>query len=108
MFKDLDIPSIQQRCKELRLSFLFKITQGQVQAIPADAYLEPSKAKRRIAPKIFDNRETKNLVSKYVTNNSRCFKISQPRIRLDHAANPYFQEQLSTVARSQTHRQIEY
>ena len=75
MFKDLDIPSIQQRCKELRLSFLFKITQGQVQAIPADAYLEPSKAKRRIAPKIFDNRETKNLVSKYVTNRSRCFKI---------------------------------
>ena len=35
MLKDLDLPTLQQRRKELRLTFLFKIVEGMVPAIPA-------------------------------------------------------------------------
>ena len=75
MLKDLDLPTLQQRRKELRLSLLFKIADGSVQAIPSDKYLKPVKKSRQITPKNFDGYEYVNKVEKYVTNNSRCFKI---------------------------------
>ena len=75
MLKDLDLPTLQQRRKELRLSLLFKIADGSVQAIPSDKYLKPVKKSRQITPKNFDGFEYVNKVEKYVTNNSRCFKI---------------------------------
>ena len=77
MLKDLKLPSLQQRRKELRLTLLFKIAEGLVPAIPPDLYLTPMKEKRHIKPKVFQDCETTNIVTKYKTNNSRPFVIPQ-------------------------------
>ena len=61
MLKDLNLPSLQQCLKELQLSLLFKIAEGSVPVIPADAYLELAKIKRTITPKTFDICETQNM-----------------------------------------------
>ena len=70
--------------------------EGSVHAIPADAYLEPDKTKRKKIPKTFDNCETKNLFSKYVTHNSRCFRIPPTKNPAGPYSQSFFPEQLST------------
>ena len=80
MLKDLDLPTLQQRRKELRLTFLFKIAEGLVPAIPSDRYLTPIKNKRNIKgnPKYKDYVHD-NKVEKYKTTNTRPFKIPESR-----------------------------
>ena len=80
MLKDLDLPTLQQRRKELRLTFLFKIAEGLVPAIPSDRYLTPIKNKRNIKgnPKYKDYVHD-NKVEKYETTNTRPFKIPESR-----------------------------
>ena len=80
MLIDLDLPILQQRRKELRLTFLFKIAEGLVPAVPADEYLVPKKESRQIKEnKRYKDYETtkEHIVVKYVTNNSRPFTIPQ-------------------------------
>ena len=50
-----------------------------VPAIPKDKYLEKIREKRNIKPKQYKGYETKNIVEKYQTNNSRSFKIPEGR-----------------------------
>ena len=63
--------------KERRLTFVFKIAEGLVPAIPPDLYLTPMRQIRHIKPREFTDYETTNVVNKYVTNNSRPFVIPQ-------------------------------
>ena len=75
MLRELDLPTLQQRRKELRLAFLFKVVKGMVPAIPPSDYLEPIRNRRKITPKTFSDCVSSNPVSKYETNNSNCFKV---------------------------------
>merc|ERR1711923_367773 len=77
MSNTLNLPILQQRRKEMRLTFLFKITEGLVPAIPPDLYLTPMRQKRHIKPRVFTDCETTNIVNKYVTDNTRSFIIPQ-------------------------------
>ena len=77
MLNELNLPTLQQRRKEMRLTFLFKIAEGLVPAIPPDLYLTPMRQKRHIKPRVFTDCETTNIVNKYVTNNTRPFVIPQ-------------------------------
>ena len=77
MLNALNLPTLQQRRKEMRLTFLFKIAEGLVPAIPPDLYLTPMRQKRHIKPRVFTDCETTNIVNKYVTNNTRPFIIPQ-------------------------------
>merc|ERR1711963_528554 len=61
----------------MRLTFLFKIAEGLVPAIPPDLYLTPMRQKRHIKPRVFTDCETTNIVNKYVRNNTRPFIIPQ-------------------------------
>ena len=40
----LDLPSLQERRKSLRLVFLFKVVEGLVPAMPSENFLTPSKS----------------------------------------------------------------
>ena len=79
MLKDLDLPTLQQRRKVLRLTFLFKIAENLVPAIPPENYLKPIKNKRNIKAKYFSDCISKNVVENYETNNSRPFKILEAK-----------------------------
>ena len=88
MLKDLELPTLQQRRKELRLSLLYKISEGSVQGIPRDTYLQKVREKRNItATKKFDDYVHNNMVAKYVTKNSKCYKIPP----CNNPAGPYSQ-----------------
>ena len=88
MLKDLELPTLQQRRKELRLSLLYKISEESVQGIPRDTYLQKVREKRNItATKKFDDYVHKNMVANYVTNNSKCYKIPP----CNNPAGPYSQ-----------------
>ena len=80
MLKNLDLPVLQQRRKELRLTFLFKIVEGLVPAIPKKDYVTVAREGRNIKPNPkFKGYETKNMVEKYQTTNDRHFKIPEGR-----------------------------
>ena len=79
MLVDLDLQTLQQRRKELRLTFLYKIAEDLVPAIPSDKYLKPIQGKRNKTAKVFPGHVTQNPVDKYETNNSRPFKIPEAR-----------------------------
>ena len=75
MLNELELPTLQQRRKELRLTLLFKVVGGKVPAIPPSEFLEPVRNRRKITPKSFSGCVTTNPMSKYETKNSKCFKI---------------------------------
>ena len=75
MLKELDIISLQERRKELRLLFLCKVVEGLVPAIPVNSFVEPARPQRRIAAKRFSDFESKNPVEAQQKNNSNCFKV---------------------------------
>ena len=51
MLQELNLPTLQQRRKDARLTFLYKISQGLVPGIPCENYLIPQKVKRIIKEK---------------------------------------------------------
>ena len=73
MLKNLDLPLLQERRKELRLTFLFKVVEGLVQAIPPDTYLTPATNKRKVRATRFVDFDASNIV--HSTNNSKCFAV---------------------------------
>ena len=47
MLKQLDLPSLQERRRQLRLASFYKIVEGLVPALPADQYLTPIPGSKR-------------------------------------------------------------
>ena len=75
MLEDLNLPTLQARRRNLRLTLLFKIAEGLLPGIPPDKLLTPMKPKRKIKAKYVDNGVSSNIVDNYKTNNSRPFTI---------------------------------
>ena len=90
MLKNLDLPLLQERRKDMRLIFLFKVVEGLVPAIPSHRYLTPIRNKRRIISKTFENFATQNIVDNSVTNNARCFVVNHAKT--DIHKNSFFQK----------------
>ena len=77
MLADLNLQTLQERRKEVRLTFLFKVVEGLVPAIPASDYLVPVQHKRRIhATRLSDN-IVDNTIAAHQLNNSRCFTTTR-------------------------------
>ena len=76
MLEGLQLPPLRQRRKEQRLILTYKVANDLIPAIRPETYYIPITQKRKIKPKSFGtNFETKNPITKYETNNSRCFKL---------------------------------
>ena len=48
MLEKLKLPSLQDRRKQLRLAFFYKIDEGLVPAMPPHQFLEPERANKTI------------------------------------------------------------
>ena len=80
MLKDLDLQTLQARRKELRLTFLYKVVDGLVPAMPASNFVEAKTIrKRRIRATRYSDYECNNAIQKFETNNSRCLNLIQCR-----------------------------
>ena len=80
----LDLPPLQVRRQQLRLTFLFKVVEGLVPAMPPEHFFTFSKPGRKIRPIRNSSFETSNIVNSYTRNNNRSLEIkpcrtSQPR-----------------------------
>ena len=65
MLESLNLSPLAQRREELRLTFLFKISERLVPDINKDAYLVPPRTVRKIKDKKFEGLEATNYVTKY-------------------------------------------
>ena len=74
MLKELELPTLQQRRKENRLGFLYKISRDEVPAIPSEAYLTPVRNKRRVKAKNFENCVSSNFVTRHQLLHENCYK----------------------------------
>ena len=79
MLNNLQLPSLQDRRKQLRLLMFYKIVEGLVPALPASNFLTQQKAGRRIRTRNDSQYVTNNTVTNYVRNNDRCFTVQAGR-----------------------------
>ena len=89
MLKDLKLPSLQERRRQLRLIFMYKVVEGLVPAMPHNQFFHPkNKNKRQIKAKKFDDCITKNVVDKSATCNTRPFLV--PNSLTEQYRNSFF------------------
>ena len=81
MLQDLQLPTLQERRRQLRLTFLYKVVKGQVPAINNEHFLKLQRLKRTIRAKQFENYVQKNIVVNSVSNNSQCFKLQNGKLQ---------------------------
>ena len=75
LLNKLDLQTLQERRKQLRLVYFYKIVEGLVPAIPCDKFLEKQKSGRQRKTTQSSDFLTQNPVENYVRNNNKCFKI---------------------------------
>jgi hypothetical protein len=77
MLSFLKLPPLEERRRQLRLTTLYKVADGLIPALPADAFLTPMNVnRRRIRPTAYKGYETQNIIQRQANNNSRCFKVT--------------------------------
>lgn len=79
MLNRLNLPLLQERRKQQRLAFFYKVVRGQFPAIDPNKYLKPIKNKRKIKPKLNPDYYTQNIVEIMARNNSQCYEIVLPK-----------------------------
>ena len=71
--QELDLPTLQERRRHQRLTFLYKVVKGHVPAINIEHYLKAQRPKRTIRAKQFENFVIRNIENS-ICNNTQCFK----------------------------------
>lgn len=74
MLEQLELPSLQDRRKQLRLTFMYKVVEGLVPAINIREYLSPQGNRRSIRTRKYKDYISDNIVERSVCNNSKCYK----------------------------------
>ena len=69
------LPSLQDRRKALRLTFMYKVVEGLVPALPTEKFIQLNKSGRHIRPKRNQNFIVNNPVDKFIRNNDKSIKI---------------------------------
>jgi len=77
MFKNVELPLLEERRKQLTLTFMFKVVEGLIPAIPASKYFEPVQNKRKIRATRYKDCESTNIVSSHELKNSKCFNYKR-------------------------------
>ena len=95
MLNDLNLPTLQERRKDKRLSFLYNIglQKGKVPAINPQEYLTPIKSKRQIKAKSYSDYETQNIVKRHQNLNNKCFQL--PKSSNSAYKNSFFPRTIS-------------
>ena len=92
MLKDLNLPSLQDKRREKRLVFLYKIAPGLIPAIPAEPFLTPVRNKRQIKTTSRSDFTSSNIIRKFARNNNRCFSLGSAKT--DTYSNSFYQNSL--------------
>ena len=72
----LNIPTLQERRKAIRLTFMYKVVEGLVPAMPHQNFIELQKTKRQIRSRRDPNFDYKNnTIDRFIRNNDKCIVI---------------------------------
>ena len=93
MLKDLELSTLQERHRQLRMTFLYKVVKGQVPSINIEYFLKVQRPKRTIRAKQFVDIIQKNIAENSVCNNSMCFKPIPAKT--DNYRNSFFVKTVS-------------
>ena len=88
MLKDLNLSSLQDRRREKRLVFLYKIAAGLIPAIPAEPLLIPVRNERQIKTTSRSDFTSSNTIRRFATNNNRRFSLGSAKA--DTYRNSFF------------------
>ena len=88
MFSDLNLPSLEGRRRQQRLTFMYKVVKGHMPAINIEHFIRAQRPKRTIRAKQFEDFVKKNIAEKSVYNNNQCFK--QITAKSDQFRNSFF------------------
>ena len=78
MLSKLELPTLQERRQQLRLTLFHKVVEERIPALPPEKFLTPARAnKRQIRAKQYTGFITSNLVTKHQTLNTRPFQTIQ-------------------------------
>ena len=76
MLQEQNLPSLEHRRKELRLTHMYKVVEGLIPGLPPENFLQPKKLGRSIRTSTrLRGYASKNVVERSVTNNDRPFQI---------------------------------
>ena len=93
MLQELNLPQLEQRRKENRLGFLYKISNRLVPAISPEEYLTSLTNKRKIRAKSFHDCETRNFVTRQQILHDNCFVL--PTSKTDVYKHSFFPRTIS-------------
>ena len=89
MLEEHNLPSLQQRRKEIRLALFYKIANGSLPGLPKTEYLTPVVNKRkRMANRQMSAYVVDNVVENYEIIHSKCYV--PPRATIDIYKNSFF------------------
>ena len=88
LLNKLKLQSLQDRRRDLRLVFFYKVVEGLVPAMPYQKFLTQQKQGRKIRSTRNSSYLTHNPVDSYIRNNDRCFLV-QP-CKSDQLKNSFF------------------
>jgi hypothetical protein len=89
MLKDLNLPPLEERRRQLRLTLLNKVAEGLIPALPPEKFLTPAvSGRRRVVPTRFQGHDSNNIIERQAVNNARGFRI--PTTKTDQYRNSFF------------------
>ena len=88
MLKELNLTTLEEKQKQQRLIFFYKVAEGQIPAMPSSDFITRNEGKRQIRPKKFDNCISTNIVTKQSRINSKSIKI--PEAKSEQYNNSFF------------------
>ena len=88
MLEDSKLPPLQDRRRNIRLSYYYKVVEGLVPAIPPQRYLTPRKPGRTIRAKSYSDFNTTNIIERSACHNSRGFSV--PTSRTEQYKHSFF------------------
>ena len=72
----LQIPSLENRRKAIRLTFMYKLVENSVTAMPSEQFIKFQRPKRKIRQKKDQNFiYQKTPIDSYIRNNDRCIEV---------------------------------
>ncbi len=79
MMESQGLPELSRRRKDNRLTFLYKIAEDKIPAIPPSLYLTEVRGKRNIRPTKRQDYIAANPIRRSCRNNTRCFTVPTSR-----------------------------
>jgi hypothetical protein len=91
MLRDLNLPPLQERRKQMRLVTFYKIVNGEIPALPPNDFLTPNehgRTRRTIRPKTFTDCVTTNPIARHAIDHPKGYKV--PESTTEQYTSSYF------------------